>query len=219
MRVCRGDLLAIGLPLTIALGAGAALILLPGEGLAFACLLGAVLAPTDAALGLPIFNNPRVPVRIRRALNIESGLNDGIATPFVLLFLAFAVATEEEAQAAGGWLRLALSEIALAVLAGAAIGLIGGWLLRQAARRGWTTAGSEADRHSGIGAGRLLRFGGRGRQRLHRRLCRRHCLSRRHPRPAHGADRVHRNRRYVSFAHRLEHLWGRSGDVALFPCL
>ena len=60
-------LLAIGLPLTIALGAGAALVLLPGEGLAFACLLGAMLAPTDAALGLPIFNNPRVPVRIRRA--------------------------------------------------------------------------------------------------------------------------------------------------------
>ncbi len=135
-------LLVIGLPLTMVLGAGAALILLPGEGFAFACLLGAVLAPTDAALGLPIFNNPRVPVRIRRALNIESGLNDGIATPFVLFFLAFAVATEEDVVAAGGWLRLALSEIALAVLAGAAIGLIGGWLLQQAARRGWSTAGS-----------------------------------------------------------------------------
>ena len=79
-----------------------ALILQPQEGLAFACLLGAILAPTDAALGLPIFNNPRVPVRIRRALNIESGLNDGIATPFVLLFLAFAAATEEQASSAAG---------------------------------------------------------------------------------------------------------------------
>ena len=137
-----GRLLGIGLPLTIALGAGAALVLLPGEGLAFACLLGAVLAPTDAALGLPIFNNPRVPVRIRRALNIESGLNDGIATPFVLLFLAFAATTEAEAQAAGGWWRMALGEIALAVLVGSAVGLIGGWLLRQAARRGWSTGGS-----------------------------------------------------------------------------
>ncbi len=136
-------LLAIGLPLTIVLGAAAALLLLRGEGLAFACLLGAMLAPTDAALGLPIFNNPRVPVRIRRALNIESGLNDGIATPFVLLFLAFAAATEEQAQAAGGWLRMALSEIALAVVIGAAIGLVGGWLLRQAAQRGWATDGSK----------------------------------------------------------------------------
>ena len=136
-------LLTVGLLLTMALGAGAALLLLPGEGLAFACLLGALLAPTDAALGLPIFNNPRVPVRIRLALNIESGLNDGIATPFVLLFLAFATATEEGAQASGGWLRMALSEIALAVVVGSAVGLIGGWVLRQAARRGWTTGGSE----------------------------------------------------------------------------
>ena len=135
-------LLALGLPLTIALGAGAALVLLPDEGFAFACLLGAMLAPTDAALGLPIFNNPRVPVRIRRALNIESGLNDGIATPFVLFFLAFAVATEET-QATGGWWRMALSEIALAVLMGSVIGLIGGWLLRQADRRGWATNGSK----------------------------------------------------------------------------
>ena len=98
-------LLTIGLLLTILLGAVVARILLPQEGLAFACLLGAILAPTDAALGLPIFNNPRVPVRIRRALNIESGLNDGIATPFVLLFLAFAASTEP--QASGGWLSIA----------------------------------------------------------------------------------------------------------------
>jgi len=136
-------LLTVGFLLTMALGAGAALLLLPGEDLAFACLVGALLAPTDAALGLPIFNNPRVPVRIRLALNIESGLNDGIAAPFVLLFLGFAATMEEGAQAAGGWLRMALSEIALAVLVGAAIGLIGGWLLREAARRGWTTGGSE----------------------------------------------------------------------------
>jgi NhaP-type Na+/H+ or K+/H+ antiporter len=78
-------LLTIGLLLTVGLGAAVAVMLLPGEGLALAALLGAVLAPTDAALGLPIFNNPQVPVRIRRALNVESGLNDGIATPLVTL--------------------------------------------------------------------------------------------------------------------------------------
>ncbi len=134
-------LLTIGLLLTIIFGAGVTLILLPQEGLAFACLLGAILAPTDAALGLPIFNNPQVPVRIRRALNIESGLNDGIATPFVLLFLAFAAATEGQAHSA--WLSTALIEIALAVLAGVAIGVIGGRLLAQTTRRGWTAGGSE----------------------------------------------------------------------------
>ncbi|MGE5602464.1 MAG: cation:proton antiporter [Nitrososphaerales archaeon] len=129
-------LLTIGLVLTIVCGAGVAFILLPQEGLAFACLLGAILAPTDAALGLPIFNNPRVPVRIRRALNIESGLNDGIATPFVLLFLAFATATTGESS--GDWLSSALIEIGLALVAAVVAGVMGGWLLSQAARRGWT---------------------------------------------------------------------------------
>lgn len=134
-------LLSVGLLLTIAFGAGVALLLLAEEGLAFACLLGAILAPTDAALGLPIFNNPKVPVRIRRALNIESGLNDGIATPFVLLFLAFATATE--AHTSGGWLSTAMIEILLALLAGTLVGAAGGWLLSQTARRGWTSTGAE----------------------------------------------------------------------------
>jgi NhaP-type Na+/H+ or K+/H+ antiporter len=103
--------------------------------------LGAILAPTDAALGLPIFNNPRVPVRIRRALNIESGLNDGIATPFVLLFLAFAVSTE--AHTSGTWLESALIEILLAIAAGIAVGGAGGWLLERAERHGWTAGEME----------------------------------------------------------------------------
>ena len=136
-------LLTIGLLGTIIIGAVAGILVLPAEGLAFAGLLGAMLAPTDAALGLPIFNNPRVPVRIRRALNIESGLNDGIATPFVLLFLGFVAATET-GGAEGHWLTSALTEIVLAVVAGAIIGLAGGWLLRQAADRGWTSKGSLA---------------------------------------------------------------------------
>lgn len=129
-------LLTIGMLLTIALGTVAALGLLPAEGLAFAALIGALLAPTDAALGLPIFNNPRVPVRIRRALNVESGLNDGIATPFVTLFVAFAVASETSGQGSS-WLTTALLEIGLAVVVGTAAGVIGGWLLAQAARRDW----------------------------------------------------------------------------------
>lgn len=134
-------LLTVGLLLTIATGACVALVLMPEEGLAFACLLGAILAPTDAALGLPIFNNPKVPVRIRRALNIESGLNDGIATPFVLLFLGFAAVAE--GQASGGWLSNAMIEIALAIMAGTVTGVVGGWLLSQATRRGWTSNGAE----------------------------------------------------------------------------
>lgn len=135
-------LLTVGLLGAIVVGAIVGLIILPAEGLAFACLLAAMLAPTDAALGLPIFNNPKVPVRIRRALNVESGLNDGIATPFVLFFLAYAAATETGTE--GHWLSTALTEIILAGLVGAVVGLVGGRLLQLAADRKWSSEGSEA---------------------------------------------------------------------------
>ena len=134
-------LLTIGMLLTMALGAVFALGLLPAEGLAFAALLGAILAPTDAALGLPIFTNPQVPVRIRRVLNVESGLNDGIATPFVTLFVAFAVATDASSHQA--WLSTALLEIALGLLVGIVAGVVGGWLLLLAVRSRWTSGTSE----------------------------------------------------------------------------
>ena len=134
-------LLAIGLPLTIVCGAATALFLQPQEGWAFACLLGTILAPTDAALGLPIFNNPRVPVRIRRALNVESGLNDGIATPFVLLFLALAAAAGEQQQE--HWVLGAIEEIVLAGVAGSVVGFLGSWVLTKTTRRGWSSEGSE----------------------------------------------------------------------------
>lgn len=134
-------LLTIGLLLTIALGTLIALGLFPSAGVAVAGLIGAILAPTDAALGLPIFNNAKVPVRIRRALNVESGLNDGIATPFVTLFLSFAVSSEGQSQ--GNWLVVALTEIGIGVLVGAIAGALGGWLMAQTSRRGWTSGGSE----------------------------------------------------------------------------
>jgi NhaP-type Na+/H+ or K+/H+ antiporter len=100
-------------------------------------LLAAILAPTDAALGLPIFVNPNVPGRIRRALNVESGLNDGIATPFVTLFIALAVA-EEGANPGDGWLVSALTQLGLAVIIGSVVGAVGGKLLEWAHQRKWT---------------------------------------------------------------------------------
>ena len=134
-------LLGFGLPLTLLAGAAVAYLLFSSEGLAFAALIGAMLAPTDAALGLPIFSNPRVPVRIRRALNLESGLNDGIATPFVTVFIAYATVTAGEHTS--HWLVDALRELALAVVVAAGVGIIGGVLLREAVRRGWTSGVSE----------------------------------------------------------------------------
>ncbi len=131
-------LLTIGLPLTVLLGAAAAYVLYPDKGLGFALLIGAILAPTDAALGLPIFTNPRVPSRIRRALNIESGLNDGIATPLVTLFIAMTVSELGSTQ--DRWLLDALSDIGLAVLVGVVGGLVGGRLFTIAVAKHWTTS-------------------------------------------------------------------------------
>ena len=82
-----GRLLLIGLPLTVLLGAALAFALFPNEGIGFALLIAAILAPSDAALAMPTSGSSRVPVRILRTLRIESGFNDGIAAPLVALFV------------------------------------------------------------------------------------------------------------------------------------
>jgi sodium/hydrogen antiporter len=86
-------LLGVGLPLTIGLGTLLALALFHGMSIWLALLVGAALTPTDAALGAGMMVNQAVPTRIRRLLNVESGLNDGIATPFVLVAWPDAIAS------------------------------------------------------------------------------------------------------------------------------
>jgi len=107
-----------------------------------ALVVGAALAPTDAALGAGMMVNPAVPGRIRRLINVESGLNDGIATPFVLVAVAGAGTAE---HSAGLGPAQAVAELALGVLVGAAVGGAGGYLVKTARRRAWaegTFAGS-----------------------------------------------------------------------------
>jgi NhaP-type Na+/H+ or K+/H+ antiporter len=132
-----GRLLLFGMPMTIALGAVLAYLIYPTFEPGLALLLGAILAPTDAALGLSIFNNPLVPVRIRRALNVESGLNDGIATPLVTLFIALSIG--ESFQTQSFWMAAAVTEIAIAVGVGALMGIAGGWLYSLSARKDWSS--------------------------------------------------------------------------------
>lgn len=147
LREVEGDvrvpvrLLVVGLPLTIALGTVAAKVLFPEAGWAAAALIASILAPTDAALGLAVVTNPVVPARIRRALNVESGLNDGIATPFVTLFLILLLS--EEGLGSTHWAAEAAKEIGLALVAALVVGVLGGKLLIGARRRGWTSAISE----------------------------------------------------------------------------
>ena len=137
-----GRLLLIGLPLTIAFGTGVrARSCSPAAGWAAAALIASILAPTDAALGLAIFTNRAVPVRIRRALNVESGLNDGIATPFVTLFLTLLVS--EEAGGGGHWVVEAGKEIGLALIVAVGVGVVGGALLRACSSTRFTSGVSE----------------------------------------------------------------------------
>jgi sodium/hydrogen antiporter len=131
-------LLGIGMPLTIALGTVVAALLLTDLTFWEAAIVGAVLAPTDAALGQAVVSNPRVPIRIRQALNVEAGLNDGLSVPFLALFLTLAVA-EEELLSARLWIRFALEQVGLGVLVGVGVGLVGGWLVSRASRSGWMT--------------------------------------------------------------------------------
>ena len=131
-------LLGIGLPLTIGLGVVLALALFSGLGIWFALLVGAALAPTDAALGAGVMVNPAVPARIRRLLNIESGLNDGIVTPVVLVAIAGAATAEHEASVGPG---VAAAELALGVLVGVLVGGAGGFVVNVARRRGWAESG------------------------------------------------------------------------------
>jgi NhaP-type Na+/H+ or K+/H+ antiporter len=134
-------LLFIGLPLTMVLGTVLAYLMEPSIGWAAAALVATILAPTDAALGLAVVTNRAVPARIRRALNVESGLNDGLATPFVTLFLAIVIS--EESSGTKGWALAALTQIGLAVAAALAVGLAGGWLVSWAKAHGWTSGVSE----------------------------------------------------------------------------
>src|SRR4051812_19997997 len=127
-------LLLVGLPLTILLGFAAATLLTNLDPWLCA-LVAAALAPTDAALGAPVVADPHVPMRIRRTLNVESGLNDGLATPLITFFAAGAVGEAGSLPHVSP--TSALVDLAIGVGVGVAVGAGGGWLLRVARARRW----------------------------------------------------------------------------------
>jgi sodium/hydrogen antiporter len=122
-------LLAIGLPLTIVAGALAGVAVLGELVLIEAVLLAIVLAPTDAALGQAVVTDPRVPSRVRQGLNVESGLNDGICVPLLLIAIAIAQA-EEGAIGNGAAVELVLEEIGYGCVGGIVAGLAAAAVVR-----------------------------------------------------------------------------------------
>jgi sodium/hydrogen antiporter len=128
-------LLGVGLPLTIVAGTVVGLALFPQLNLWTAAALATMLAPTDAALGLPVVSNRRLPSRIRQGLNVESGLNDGVCVPLLIIFLTIAQAEEGVGQVEP--LKVVLEEIGFGVAGGVVAGVLGAWVLGVFARRGW----------------------------------------------------------------------------------
>ncbi len=134
-------LLGLGLPLTLVLGAVVAAWCFDDLSLALVCFVAATLAPTDAALSAQVINDERIPVRLRRALNVESGLNDGIVTPIVAFTLAVAatglgVHGSDQAPEID-----ALRELAVGLGVGLALGLGSGFLIALGSRRRWIVTG------------------------------------------------------------------------------
>ncbi|MEV4611598.1 cation:proton antiporter [Kitasatospora sp. NPDC049258] len=131
-------LLLVGLPLSIGLGTLAAFVLPGVDSVWLALLVGAALAPTDAALGAAVMVDRSVPARTRRLINVESGLNDGIATPVVLVAIAGASTAEHVGDTGPG---KAVTELALGVLIGVVVGGGGGRLVKVGRGRGWVADG------------------------------------------------------------------------------
>lgn len=126
-------MLLLGLPLTVALGAGLAGWYL-GLPLGAALLLGVILAPTDAALAGPILDSDLAPERVRQTINVESGLNDGLAVPILLVAIGVVDAGEGTGMGAVG---LVLSQIGIGVAGGVLVGWLGARLIGRGTESGW----------------------------------------------------------------------------------
>jgi NhaP-type Na+/H+ or K+/H+ antiporter len=116
--------LAIAMPITMVLLALVGKALFPELSWAEAFLLGAVLSPTDPVVTSAVVTSRLVPSSVRHTLNLESGLNDGLALPFVLFFLVLAGSAGDP----GGEALKLLGQAAVGGLIGIVLGSLGGRL-------------------------------------------------------------------------------------------
>ncbi len=116
--------LAVAMPITLALLALAAKLLFPELSWAEAFLLGSVLSATDPVVTSAVVSSRLVPESVRHTLNLESGLNDGLALPFVLFFLVLAGSGGD----AGTEAAKLVGQAAVGAAIGVALGTLGGRL-------------------------------------------------------------------------------------------
>jgi NhaP-type Na+/H+ or K+/H+ antiporter len=132
-------MLLIGLPGVIALGFGFAVLIFDGLTLYEAAILATMLAATDAALGKAVITNKAVPTRVREGLNLESGLNDGLCVPILLVFIALAEGAGGDGDSTSQALGLVAKELGIGLAVGLGLSGVGAWLIRMLSKRGWTT--------------------------------------------------------------------------------
>ncbi|HUO74429.1 MAG TPA: cation:proton antiporter [Solirubrobacteraceae bacterium] len=116
--------LVLAMPLTAAIIALAAH-LFTDLGWTESLLLGALLSPTDPVLSSAVVTNPRVPRIVRHSLNLESGLNDGLALPAVLAFAAALVIGEHHFV----WWRFVLEDLTIGLATGILVGYAAAWVM------------------------------------------------------------------------------------------
>lgn len=130
-----GRLLLIGLPLTMILGTFLGVLMFDSISIWAIIMMALILSPTDAALGQAVVKSEDVPIRIRQSISVESGLNDGIALPPLLICMALLGA--EAGDHEGAWLGFVIKQITLGPVVGLAVGWIGGTLIQRMSDRGW----------------------------------------------------------------------------------
>lgn len=132
-------MLLFGLPGVIALGTITAALLFGELSIFEAAVLGTMLAATDAALGKAVVSNKVVPARLREGLKFESGMNDGLCVPILLVFIALAIGDAGQADSSALAVRLLLQELGIGLVVGLGLVAAGTWLLRRCWDRGWIT--------------------------------------------------------------------------------
>jgi sodium/hydrogen antiporter len=130
-------LLFIGLPITMVLGILIGIPMFKGMDIWLIALMALILSPTDAALGQAVVTSKFVPEKIRQSINVESGLNDGIALPPILICLAALSESSSHGSGFSYWGLFTLKQFVFGPAIGGLVGWVGGKIVEKASDKGW----------------------------------------------------------------------------------
>ncbi|MGW5002919.1 cation:proton antiporter domain-containing protein [Streptomyces hydrogenans] len=138
--VGEGRLLGIALPASLVLATLAGALVFPGTSWWLLAVAALVVMPMDLAPVLMILRDERVPLRVRAALNIEGGFNDGLISPLFVFCVANLVSAEGDTF--GDLLLNALKGAVYAAVIGSVLGYLASEAVRRALESGWARPAS-----------------------------------------------------------------------------